>query len=46
MKNSIWFKKEFFAVALVFLLFSGCGGGVGDVTTGTVSSTGSRISLN
>ncbi|VAX23365.1 hypothetical protein MNBD_NITROSPINAE04-266, partial [hydrothermal vent metagenome] len=41
-----WFKKEFFAVALVFLLFSGCGGGVGDVTTGTVSSTGSRISLN
>ncbi|VAX25088.1 internalin, putative [hydrothermal vent metagenome] len=44
MENSVWFKKEFFAVALVFLLFSGCGG-VGDVTTGDESSTGTRISL-
>ncbi len=46
MRTSAGVKEAFFASALIYLFFSGCGGGVGDVTTGSVSSTGSRISLN
>jgi len=45
MRTSAGGKELVFASALIFLLFSGCGGSVGDVTTGSESSTGTRISL-